>query len=224
MKKINKMIPSKLETGFQKWVYRFAPYLPESITPNKLTAIGALGGMLTVIAFLLANISKWAYLAGIVGIITHIVTDDLDGYVARTKQMTSEAGAYFDIIVDVCLSTFVLIALGISRFANIYVVIWLVPMYAVTIVTLMNYILYLREFPFPRFGPIESQIGYIIIAVMGMIFDGRQIVSVGNVSFTIVDILILIGIPFIYYETFRMQIQLFIRLRKKKIDGNEDKE
>ena len=49
--KIEKIIPSKLETGFQKWVYRYAPYLPKWVTPNMLTAIGAVGGILAAVSF-----------------------------------------------------------------------------------------------------------------------------------------------------------------------------
>lgn len=213
--KIEKKIPSKLETGFQKWVYQFAPILPKSTTPNGLTAVGAVGGVIAAVSFFAASYCRWLYLLGIVGIIMHIVTDALDGHVARTKNMTSEAGAYFDIIVDVCLSTFVLIALGLSRFARLEIIVFAVPVYAITIVTLMNYILYLHEFPFPRFGPIESQIGYIVLAIVGMIFDGRAVVMIGNIGLSVADVLCLLALPFIYYETLRMQIQLFKRLEKK---------
>lgn len=213
--KIEKIIPSKLETGFQKWVYRYAPYLPKWVTPNMLTAIGAVGGIIAAVSFFMASYCRWIYVSGIVGIMMHIVTDALDGHVARIKNMTSEAGAFFDIMVDVCLSTFVLIALGLSRFAHIQIVVFAVPMYAMTIVTLMNYILYLKEFPFPRFGPIESQLGYIVIAIAGILFDGKGLLTIGNIQLMAADILLLIAMPFSYYELARMQIQLFRRLQKK---------
>lgn len=40
--KVKKIIPSKLETGFQSILYKIVgEHIPKSITPNKITLIGA---------------------------------------------------------------------------------------------------------------------------------------------------------------------------------------
>ena len=111
---VKKLIPSKLETGFQKFLYQhIGPHIPKSMTPNQITAISALGGAFAIIMTLLANISPYFLIGTIIGLSIHLIADDLDGYVARTRQMSSRAGAYFDLITDVLFSTFLILSFGL---------------------------------------------------------------------------------------------------------------
>ena len=86
-----------------------------------------------------------------------MICDDLDGYVARTRNMTSTAGGYFDLLTDILHITYLIIALAFAGFVSFEISIFLVPVYALIIFTAMNYILYLKEFLFPRLGFIEEQ-------------------------------------------------------------------
>lgn len=214
---VKKIIPSKLETGFQQFLYKHAgEYIPKNMTPNQVTLVGALGGLFAVISTLLTWISPLFFIGTIAGLLIHLTADDLDGYVARTRGMSSKAGAYFDLITDVLFSTFLIIAFGLSPYANIEIMAFAAPVYGIVNVTAMNYIIYFNEFLFPRIGPIEAHISYAVIAVLSMIFKTKTFFTVFGTGFTIADIIAVIGMVPMYYEMIRLEIQLFKRLKAEE--------
>lgn len=212
---VKKIIPSRLETGFQQFLYKhIGKYIPQSMTPNQITLIGALGGLFAVISALLTHVSPLCFIGTLTGLAVHLIADDLDGYAARTRGMSSKAGAYFDLITDVLFSTFLIIAFGLSPYANMEIMAFAAPVYGIVNVTAMNYIIYFNEFLFPRLGPIEAHITYALIAVLSMIFKGKTLFSVLGIGITIADIIAFAGLIPMYYEMFRLQIQLFRRLKE----------
>ena len=51
--KVKKIIPSKLETGFQQFLYKtIGVHIPEKMTPNQITLIGAIGGLVGIVCAL----------------------------------------------------------------------------------------------------------------------------------------------------------------------------
>lgn len=214
---VKKIIPSKLETGFQQFLYKYVgKHIPESATPNMITLIGALGGLAAIMFTCLTCISALFFIGTIAGVLIHLVADDLDGYVARNRNMSSRSGAYFDLITDILFSTFLLISLGFTPYLSFETVIFAVPVYAVVNLTAMNYIIYFNEFLFPRLGPIEAHITYVLIAVVGMVFGSKTFIGVFGLNLTLADIIVVIGLIPMYYEMFRLQIQLFRRLSKEE--------
>ena len=202
---VKKMIPSKLETGFQQFLYKHVgKHIPKSLTPNDVTLIGALGGLFAVVSTLL-------------GLAIHLVADDLDGYVARSRGMSSRAGAYFDLITDVLFSTFLILSFGLTPYCNMAVAAFGAPLYGVMNVTMMNYIIYFNEFQFPRLGPIEAHIAYAAAAVLAMVFGDREWFFIGSFGVKTLDIVMFVGMLPMYYEMIRMAIRLFNRL--KEADG-----
>lgn len=213
---VKKIIPSRLETGFQQFLYRYVgKYIPKGMTPNQVTLIGALGGLFAVVTTLLTHISALFFLGTVLGIVIHLIADDLDGYVARSRNMSSKAGAYFDLITDVLFSTFLMLALGLSPYANIEVMAFAIPVYGIVNVTAMNYIIYYNEFLFPRLGPIEAHMTYGAVAVLSMILKSKPLFTVLGLPIMIGDLIIFIGLIPTYYEMFRLQIQLFQRLKEE---------
>lgn len=211
---VKKIIPSRLETGFQQFLYRrIGKHIPKNMTPNQMTLISALGGLFSIISTLLTHISPMFFIGTIIGLAVHLVADDLDGYIARERQMSSKAGAYFDLITDVLFSTFLMIALGFSPYGSLEVMIFATPVYGIINVTAMNYIIYLNEFLFPRLGPIEAHITYTLLSVLSMIFGSKPIFTLFGVGFKIADIIIAVGLIPTYFEMVRLQIQLFRRLK-----------
>ena len=214
---VKKIIPSRLETGVQQFLYKHVgKHIPGWMTPNQVTLIGALGGLLAIVSAVLTRLSPWFFLGTIAGLAVHLVADDLDGYVARQRQMASRAGAYFDLITDVLISTFLLIALGFSPYGSPEVMIFAAPVYGIVNVTAMNYILYCNEFLFPRLGPIEAHITYGLVAVLSMLTRGHVLFTLLGVPFRIADLIVSVGLLPMYYEMFRLQIQLFCRLKKQE--------
>lgn len=215
---VKKMIPSKLETGFQQFLYKHVgKHIPKSLTPNDVTLIGALGGLFAVVSTLLANVSPLFFIGTLLGLAIHLVADDLDGYVARSRGMSSRAGAYFDLITDVLFSTFLILSFGLTPYCNMAVAAFGAPLYGVMNVTMMNYIIYFNEFQFPRLGPIEAHIAYAAAAVLAMVFGDREWFFIGSFGIKALDIVMFVGMLPMYYEMIRMAIRLFNRL--KEADG-----
>ncbi|MGN0699586.1 MAG: CDP-alcohol phosphatidyltransferase family protein [Oscillospiraceae bacterium] len=213
---VKKIIPSRLETGFQQFLYKYVGrFIPKNATPNQVTLVGALGGLFAVISTFLTNISPLFFIGTVAGLAVHLIADDLDGYVARTRGMASKAGAYFDLITDVLFSTFLMIALGFSPYGSLEVMVFAVPVYGVVNVTAMNYIIYFNEFLFPRLGPIEAHIAFAGAAVLAMIFR-EPVFTLFSHGFFIADIVIFAGLIPMYFEMIRLQVGLFRRLKARE--------
>lgn len=212
--KIKKIIPSKLETGFQQFLYKtLGSRIPKNMTPNQITLIGAIGGLVGILCAFLSKLNPLFLVGTILGIICHLICDDLDGYVARTRNMSSKAGSYFDLLTDILHITYLIIALAFAGFISFEIALFLAPVYALIIFTAMNYILYLKEFLFPRLGPIETHLFFIIICI-GSIFVGKNpVFTFIGFHFKFADVLCIVGGSLMYYEMIRLQIQLFKRLR-----------
>jgi phosphatidylglycerophosphate synthase len=215
-KEVKKIVPSKLENAFYPIVYNtFGKMIPENMTPNQMTLLGALGGLFGIICAFLARINTLFLIGTIVGLLTHIICDDLDGYIARKRNMSSTSGAFFDLLTDILHITYLLIALSFSGIASFEITIFLVPVYALLMFTAMNYIRYLNEFLFPRLGPIETHLLFVLICILGMVFGTEPIFELCNFKFKIADIIFVLGGIPMYYEMIRLQIQLFNRLSVK---------
>lgn len=213
---VKKIVPSKLENAVYPIVYNtFGKIIPDKMTPNQITLIGALGCLFGIICAFLARFNKFFLIGTIFGLLTHFICDDLDGFVARRKNMSSTAGAFFDLITDIMHITYLLIALSFAGIASFQITIFLVPVYGLLMFTAMNYIRYLNEFLFPRLGPIETHLLFILICILGMIFGSQTTLELYEFKFKIADIIFVLGGIPMYYEMFRLQIQLFRRLNIK---------
>lgn len=214
--KVKKIIPSKLETGFQQLLYKtLGKHIPEKITPNQITLLGALGGLIGIGCGFLAKNNTFFLLGTIGGLLCHLICDDLDGYVARTRNMTSTAGGYFDLLTDILHITYLIIALSFAGVVSFQIAIFLVPVYGLIIFTAMNYILYLNEFLFPRLGPIETHLFFIILCIGSILCGKEPVFSIMHVELKFADVVFIFGGIPMYYEMIRLQIQLFQRLNRK---------
>ena len=152
-----------------------------------------------------------------------MICDDLDGYVARTRNMTSTAGGYFDLLTDILHITYLIIALAFAGFVSFKISIFLVPVYALIIFTAMNYILYLKEFLFPRLGPIETHLFFVVLCIGSMVLGTNDIININGFGLKFADVVFIVGGIPMYYEMIRLQIQLFKRLSKKDEEERKSK-
>ena len=206
-----------MENAFYPIVYNtFGKMIPKNMTPNQMTLIGALGGLFGIICAFLSRINTLFLIGTIIGLLTHIICDDLDGYIARKRNMSSAAGAFFDLLTDILHITYLLIALSFSGIASFEITIFLVPVYALLMFTAMNYIRYFNEFLFPRLGPIETHLLFVLICILSMVFETNPIITIMNFPLKIADILFLLGGIPMYYEMIHLQIQLLKRLEQKE--------
>lgn len=213
---VKKLIPSKMETGFQQFLYKnVGEHIPKSATPNQVTLVGALGGLFAVISTICTNISPVFFIGTILGVAVHLIADDLDGYVARSRGMSSRSGAYFDLITDVLFSTFIILAFGLTPYCNIVYAAFAAPLYGVINVTIMNYIIYFNEFQFPRLGPIEAHLAYVGGALAGIIFQDNDIITIFDTDLMMLDIMMILSTIPMYYEMIRLAVKLYKRLKEK---------
>ena len=213
--KVNKIIPSRLETGIQKLLYKtLGKHIPPGMTPNQITLIGALGGLMGIVCAFLALINYFFLIGSILGLLCHIICDDLDGFVARSRNMSSKAGGYFDLLTDILHITFLIIGLAFSGVINFQVAVFMIPVYALMMFTAMNYILHLNEFLFPRLGPIETHLFFAALCISGIILKGRALFHIGSFGVKCGDIIAFAGCLLMYFEMIRLQIQLFVRLSR----------
>lgn len=211
---MKKIIPSRLETRVQKFLYRtIGERIPARVTPNQITLVGALGGLAGIVCAALSGLNRWFLIGTICGLACHLVCDDLDGYVARTRNMSSKAGGYFDLLTDILHITYLIIALAFTGVIHFHVAILMVPVYALLMFTAMNYILHLDEFLFPRLGPIETHLFFVLICIMGIVCRRGAGIEFYGFTYNLADFVVLAGGALMYYEMIRLQVQLFRRLR-----------
>ena len=210
---MKKIIPSKLETGVQRFLYRtVGERIPEHVTPNQITLLGAVGGLAGIICAALSGWNRWFLLGTICGLACHLICDDLDGYVARTRNRSSKAGGYFDLLTDILHITYLIIALAFAGVLHFWTAILMVPVYALLMFTAMNYILHLDEFLFPRLGPIETHLFFAVICIIGIASRGDWTIVFLGFALNLADLFVLAGGVIMYYEMIRLQMQLFKRL------------
>lgn len=218
--KIEKIVPSKLENAMYKFAYKYlGEKIPENVTPNQITLLGALSGLLGIICASLSGISIYFLIGTIVGISGHLICDDLDGYVARKRNMTSKAGGYFDLLTDIVHITYLIVAFAFTGILSAKIAVVIAPVYALLIFTSMNSILHLKKFPFPRVGPIETHLFFIAICVVSMVFGTDSVVTLGSLELNIADLICVVGGIPMYYEMIRLQIELFRDLQKVDKEG-----
>lgn len=211
---MKKIIPSRLETGVQKILYRtIGERIPARVTPNQITLAGALGGLAGIVCAALSGLNRWFLIGTVCGLACHLVCDDLDGYVARTRNMSSKAGGYFDLLTDILHITYLIIALAFAGVIHFHVAIFMVPVYALLMFTAMNYILHLDEFLFPRLGPIETHLFFALVCVMGIVCRSGAWIEFYGFAYNPTDFVVLAGGVLMYYEMIRLQVQLFRRLK-----------
>ena len=213
---VDKIVPSKLEKAMYAFLYKYVGNkLPPKVTPNQITLVGAICGLIGIICGFLAGVSKFFLIGTVLGIMGHLVCDDLDGYIARKRNMSSLAGGYFDLLTDILHITYLIIALSYAGVVQFKIAIWMVPVYALIIFTSMNSILYLKKFPFPRLGPIETHLFFQAICILSMIFGTGPIITIKGFAFNIADIIFIVGGIPMYFEMIRLQIELFKDLQKE---------
>lgn len=215
-KKTEKNIPSFLERLVEQICYKsFGKIVPKWVTPNMMTLFGAIGGLVGIVCAGLSYFNDLFLIGTCFGLVAHVVCDDLDGYIARERGLASSAGAYFDLLTDILHITFLLIAMSFAGVISIYIAIFMVPVYALIIFTSMNEIHYLGKFTFPATGPIETHLYFMAICILTMIFGKEPFFTIKGFGFNIGNIIACIGGVVMYEEMIRLQIRVFVGLKRK---------
>ena len=210
----NKTIPSFLENKFADFTYKFVKYVPETVHPNVVTAIGITAGILGGFCFFLGTFSRWFFLLAVLGLLTHIVCDNFDGYMARTRNQKSLRGGFFDLMSDTSVCTFTVLFIGLSSFANMEVCAFGAPLYGLHMMVTLHYIMIYNEFPFPPFGPFEIHCTYIAVALLNFFLGEVELFYIGDLVVMLDDLILGVAAigAWIYFLGFA--IGLFRRLKR----------
>ena len=221
--KVEKVIPNPLERALDAiTVNTIGKIIPSFVTPNMMTSLGAIGGAIGIAFAFLAKINPLFLIGTCFGVCAHLVCDNLDGHIARKKNMMTKSGAYYDLLTDILHITYLLIALAFSEVVNIKFVIFLVPVYALIIFTSMNEIHYLNKFSFPTLGPSETHLFFLALLIGSMITGCKPLFTLFGIDFKIGDIIAVVGGIPMYIEMIRLQISVFLRIKKQDVTNSDN--
>jgi phosphatidylglycerophosphate synthase len=117
-----KVISSWTAAAERKVLHWFAARLPAWVTPNMLTATGAVGGAMCFAGYGLSVLSPRWLLLSCAGIVVHWFGDSLDGTVARLRDIERPRfGMFLDQTVDILTVTLIFIGIGLSPWVRIEV-------------------------------------------------------------------------------------------------------
>ncbi len=179
----------------EQWMGRHGLALvPPWMTANQVTLLSGSFGLLAAIAFYLASFQRVWFAIGALFVLLHWAADNVDGHVARTRNQASPAGRFLDIFIDA--STFTALGIGLALASYTHS-----PIIAIaTLLCLLQYVLTVlwialtRIWPFPAFGPAEASLTLILIALL-MVVLPVDLVTVGGISYSLVDIGFALTIP-----------------------------
>lgn len=210
-----KIIPSIMERKFADFTYKFAPLIPETVHPNTVTTVGIFAGLMGAVCYALASFSRWFFLGAIIGMLIHIVCDNLDGYMARTRNQKSLRGGFYDIMSDTLVCTLTLLCLGLSSYGHLEFAAFGAPLYGIHMLCTLHYIMIYNEFPFPPFGPFEIHLTYILVAILNFIVGPVTMFHIGSFPVMLLDLIMIPMLLGAAAEVFRMGFKLFFRLKKE---------
>ena len=189
----------KRDTGLlvplERWMGRTAlPFVPARMTANQVTLVSGSAGMLAGVAFYLASFASGWFVVAALLVLAQWWADNTDGHVARSRGQASPAGRFLDLFLDSC--TFAAIGIG-TAFAS-YTRFEIVAV--ATLLCLLQYVLTIlwialaRIWPFPAFGPAESSLTLIVVALLMPLLP-RTLVTLAGQPLSLVDICYALTIP-----------------------------
>ena len=210
-----KIVPSFFERKFADFTYKFVKFIPETVHPNVVTTIGIFCGLLGSLSFFLGTFSKYFFITAILGMIGHIVCDNIDGYMARTRNQKSNRGGFYDIMSDTLVSTCTILCIGLSPFCHLEIAAFLAPLYGIFMLYTLHYIMLLNEFPFPPFGPFEIHLMFILTAIVNMVFGQVTVFHINSCPVYLLDVVMILVLIGTIFETAKSAFRLFFKLKKE---------
>jgi phosphatidylglycerophosphate synthase len=170
------------------------PFVPQSVTANGVTLISGTCGICAGVAFYMASFDDTWFVAAALLVLAQWWLDNTDGLVARTRNQMSTAGRFLDIFLDCCTFTAVGIGLAFASYTQFPIIAVATMLCLVQYVVTVLWIALTRIWPFPAFGPAESSLSLIAIALL-MTMLPRQIVILGEWPLSLVDVAMGLTIP-----------------------------
>jgi phosphatidylglycerophosphate synthase len=186
---------------------RLLPWVPRSVTPNQVTLTGFSFGVLAALGYGLAGLNRGWLLLAIGAHLVFWVCDNLDGTLARGRDLTSVRGFFLDLTLDQVAYALIYVGLGASGLI-------LLPLAAAAAVLHMLHVhlvdmwIYLRgEERFGKFGPTELTLIITASALITLIWPGA-LLNVAGLSLRWFDLVAIVVIVAASIEFVRSLVQL----------------
>jgi phosphatidylglycerophosphate synthase len=167
------------ETFIYAFCERLLPLLPVSVKPNHVTLVGFSFGVIAAVGYGLGGVQPRWLAFGIVAHLIFWVCDNLDGTLARQRELTSVRGFFLDLTLDQVAYALIYLGLGFSGVV-------LLPLAAMAAVIhllhvhLIDMWIYLRgEERFGKFGPTELTLVITGSALITLLWPGTLVTVFG---------------------------------------------
>lgn len=203
-KRVNDILLGPLERPALKWL---AAHMPAWITPDRCTAIGVLGAVMTMLGYILSNLNPLYLWLATLGFVVNWLGDSLDGTLARYRGIERPVyGFFIDHTTDAAGQVMIFLGLGMSPYVRFDVA-------ALTLIAyfLLSVLVYVRtcvmgEFriSYGRLGPTEVRVMAIMLNTAMLIFGERSFVipmgSMGGFTFSTYDLFVaFIALLLVYF-------------------------
>jgi phosphatidylglycerophosphate synthase len=188
--RVNDILLGPLERPALKWM---AAHTPGWATPDMLTGLGIIGGVIILLGYLGSNWNPWFLWLASFGFVVNWVGDSLDGTLARYRKIERPRyGFFIDHTVDALIECMVFLGLGLSPYVTFNIAALALIGYL-----LMSVLVYVRtcvsgvfQISYGRLGPTEVRV-IAILANTLVFFLGNRMVSLQlagkTVTFSIYD-------------------------------------
>ncbi len=154
--------------------------LPAWVTPNQITWLCFLVNGLGGAAYYLASFDRrWLFVA-IGCLLFHWVGDNLDGELARARQLTSERGFFLDLFLDQLGVTIFALGLAFASYTNLAMVMSAIVAYQILFHLTLLQIVLRQRFSLGRFGPAEGRFGLIALTLLAYLQPGPVLMVAGT--------------------------------------------
>ncbi len=155
-----------------------AKRLPETATPNALTALGVVGAFIVLAGYCLSGLNlQFLWLANL-GLLINWMGDSLDGTVARVRGIERpKFGFFLDQTVDLISNLVIALGVGLSPFVRLDVTLLFLAAYHMLAMYVLIYSVVKGEFHIDvaGLGPTELRLGIIAMNIAIMVFGAGQI-------------------------------------------------
>jgi phosphatidylglycerophosphate synthase len=188
--RVNDTFIAPLERAALQWLCK---HMPARMTPDILTVIGLIGGVVMATAYWLCNVNKNFLWIVDLGLVINWFGDSLDGSLARYRGIERFKYGYFvDHTVDITTQTIVLLGLGVSPFVHLnYALLALAGYLHLGILTYVNTAVSgVYRISYGRFGPTEVR--FMLVGLNAIFyFASNPVIHIGRVRIFSFDAIVL---------------------------------
>ena len=167
--KVISSLTAAKERQLLKWL---AQRMPDWATPNMMTAVGAFGGVVAALGYILSNFGPWWLLLGCLGLFLHWFGDSLDGTLARMRSIERpKFGMFLDQCVDIATVTLIFFGLGWSPWVRFDVACLFIIGYLmlVSLTHLRSNVMGTYDIAYGGLGPTEGRLFLLSVTILMLI-------------------------------------------------------